>query len=86
MKHFLILLVFLLAPNLVMADSWVFRPSQFSHNAQGERVSQYALKRPAYVRIDSTYRQSGYRYYRSVDGINRQYIVETWGPYYVRMR
>lgn len=85
MKHLFILLVFLFATP-TMADSWVFRPSQYSHNAQGVRVSQYVPKRPAYVRIDPTYRQSGYRYYRSVDGINRQYTVETWGPYYTRMR
>lgn len=91
MRLFLVLLMFLLATPS-MADSWVFRPSRYSHNTQGERVSQYAPKHPAYVRTDPTYRQSGYRYHRQVvrgvDGnINRQYTVETWGtpyqPYYM---
>ncbi len=80
-----VLLLLLLSIQKAVAASWVFQPSQFSHNPEtGERVGQYAPKRPAYVRIDPTYRQSGYRHHRQVlrgagGSVDRRHIVETWG-------
>ncbi len=65
--------------------SWIFRPSKYTHNpVTGERVDQYAPKKPAIVRTDPTYMQSGYRHsritQRGIDGsADRLHIVETWG-------
>jgi hypothetical protein len=67
------------------ADSWIFRPSHYTHDPEsGRRVSQYARKDPAYVRIDPTYMQSGYRHSRSTlrgigGSVDRRHTVETWG-------
>ena len=67
------------------ADSWIFRPSRYTHDPEtGERVSQYTRRQPAYVRTDPTYMQSGYRHSRSTlrgigGSIDRRHTVETWG-------
>ena len=89
MRRHLVLLMVLpaLAPATVgwAADSWIFRPSHYTHDFEsGQRVSQYARKQPAYVRIDPTYMQSGYRHSRSTlrgigGSVDRRHVVETWG-------
>ena len=67
-----------------MQPSWIFKPSTYSHDpATGQRVDQYAAKDPAYVRLDDTYQQSGYRHIRSnlrVGGsADRLHVVQAWG-------
>ena len=89
MRRHLVLLVILpvFAPAAVgrAADSWIFRPSHYTHDPEtGERVSQYTRKQPAYVRTDPTYMQSGYRHSRSTlrgigGSVDRRHTVETWG-------
>jgi hypothetical protein len=89
MRRHLVLLVILpaFAPAAVgrAADSWIFRPSHYTHDSEtGERVSQYTRKQPAYVRVDPTYMQSGYRHSRSTlrgigGSVDRRHVVETWG-------
>jgi hypothetical protein len=65
--------------------SWVFRPSEFSHDRATERrVVQFAAKVPAYAPNDPTYHESGYRHNRSVlrgpgGSADRLHIVQTWG-------
>lgn len=67
------------------AESWIFRPSTFSHDAAtGQRVAQFQPEAPAYYRSDPTYQESGYRHIRSAlrgaDGsYDYQHIVQTWG-------
>ena len=67
------------------SPSWIFRPSYYSHSpATGERVVQFAPPEPAYVRVDDTYMESGYRHnqrvMRGLDGTaDRTHIVQTWG-------
>jgi len=67
------------------APSWIFRPSTYSHDpGTGDRVSQFAAKKPAYSREDPTYLQSGYRHIRrSIRGghgsADRLHVVQTWG-------
>jgi hypothetical protein len=66
------------------AESWLFRPSTFSHDpATGARVNQYAPNRPAYVRSDGTYMESGYRHVqfslRAGGSADRLHVVQTWG-------
>jgi len=67
------------------ADSWIFRPSTFSHDAaSGRRVAQFQPEATAYYRFDPTYQESGYRHIRSAlrgpDGsYDYQHIVQTWG-------
>lgn len=67
------------------ADSWIFRPSTFSHDAAtGRRVAQFQPETTAYYRSDPTYQESGYRHIRSAlrgaDGsYDYQHIVQTWG-------
>lgn len=68
----------------VLAESWIFRPSYYSHDrATGERVHQFQPEKAPYARIDPTYQQSAYRHVEtalSVDGSgDYQHIVETWG-------
>ncbi len=66
-------------------DSWIFRPSKYSHDpVSGQRVAQFAPPITPIRRIDSTYRESGYRHIRSSlrgpDGsADRTHIVQTWG-------
>jgi len=65
-------------------ESWVFRPSRFSHAPQtAERVVQYQPPPPAIVPTDPTYQESGYRHKRSglaVRGsFDYRHVVETWG-------
>ena len=88
MRRHLVLLVVLsaFAPAVGRAaDSWIFRPSHYTHDPEsGQRVSQYAPKQPAYVRADPTYMQSGYRHSRSTlrgigGSVDRRHVVETWG-------
>lgn len=67
-----------------LADSWVFRPSYYSHDpATGQRVNQYHAEKAPYARIDPTYQQSMYRHVQtalSVGGSgDYQHWVETWG-------
>ncbi len=89
MKRHLSLLIASATVALALASaaesSWIFRPSKYTHSpATGERVDQYAAKKPAVVRSDPTYMQSGYRHHRITErGIggtaNRMHMVETWG-------
>jgi len=80
-----VLLTFVAAGVGQAADSWIFRPSHYTHDPEGgRRVSQYAPKQPAYVRTDPTYMQSGYRHSRSTlrgigGSVDRRHVVETWG-------
>jgi hypothetical protein len=65
-------------------DSWVFRPSTFSHDPlSGARVDQFAMEEPSYARADGTYLESGYRHMRlsiSAGGTaDRLHVVQTWG-------
>lgn len=67
------------------AESWIFRPSTYSHNpATGERIVQYRPERPAYARVDPTYMESGYRHehigFVGADGsYDHTHVVQTWG-------
>ena len=89
MRRHLVLLVVLpaLAPAALgqAADSWIFRPSNYTHDPDGgQRVSQHTRKQAAYVQIDPTYTRSGYRHTRSTlrgigGSVDRRHIVETWG-------
>jgi hypothetical protein len=74
----------LVAAGSTQAASWIFRPSSYTHDpVTGDRVTQYARPKPAFVRVDPTYEQSAYRHNRSAirgDGsADRLHIVETWG-------
>ncbi len=77
--------VALAAVNTCRAESWIFRPSTFSHDAAtGRRVAQFRPEATAYYRSDPTYQESGYRHIRSAlrgaDGsYDYQHIVQTWG-------
>lgn len=67
-----------------LAESWVFRPSYYSHDpSTGQRVNQYHAEKAPYARIDPTYQQSMYRHVQtalSVGGSgDYQHLVETWG-------
>ena len=87
MRRHLVLVVALTATgtaSTAAADSWIFRPSYYTHNpATGKRVNQYAHEKAAYVRTDPTYQQSVYRQSRSGFAIDGTYdfmhTVETWG-------
>jgi len=67
------------------ADSWLFRPSTYSHDPlTGRRVNQYRPEEPAYVWLDPTYMRSGYRHirmsFRGPGGsFDHTHIVQTWG-------
>lgn len=67
------------------ADSWIFRPAKYTNDpVTGARVNQFAAKEPAYVRVDPTYSESGYRHrqtiMRGADGsADRMHVVQTWG-------
>jgi hypothetical protein len=66
------------------ADGWLFRPSTFSHDADGNRVAQYQPERPTFFRFDDTYMESGYRHsHISIPGGDGSYdhlhVVQTWG-------
>jgi hypothetical protein len=72
-------------PRPAATESWIFRPSHYSHDPQtGERVSQYASEPPAYAPYDPNYLVSGYRHIRSSirdgDGnFDHMHVVQTWG-------
>jgi hypothetical protein len=66
------------------AESWVFRPSYFSHDpVSGQRVAQFAQPAPSYIRTGENYLQSGYSHNTITigSGNNAQHlhVVETWG-------
>jgi hypothetical protein len=66
------------------AESWIFRTSYYTHDpATGNRVSQFAPEKTAYVRTDPTYQESVYRHSRSGFEVGGSYdymhTVETWG-------
>ena len=68
----------------VEADSWIFRPSYYTHDmATGQRVAQFAPAVTPYVAIDPTYQRSGYIHSESTlqvgDSADHTHIVETWG-------
>jgi hypothetical protein len=66
------------------ADSWIFRPSYYTHDLEtGQRVAQFAPAVTPYVAIDPTYQRSGYIHSESTlqvgDSADHTHIVETWG-------
>ncbi len=66
------------------SGSWIFRPSQYSHNPEtGARVTRYAAPAKPYFEGDPTYQQSAYRHTNSslrVGGsADHLHVVETWG-------
>lgn len=66
------------------AESWVFQPSYFSHDQQGERIAQFAPEPQKAAPYDPTYSTSAYRHTRSslrgADGsFDHSHIVRTWG-------
>ncbi len=75
----------LCATQAARADSWVFRPSTYSHDpVSGGRVNQYRPEDPAYVWLDPNYLQSGYRHIRATfrgpgGSFDQTHIVQTWG-------
>lgn len=66
-------------------ESWIFRPSTFSHDpSTGQRVAQFMPERVSYRREDPTYMESGYRHVhaglRGADGsYDHTHVVQTWG-------
>ncbi|QDS88209.1 hypothetical protein EC9_23970 [Rosistilla ulvae] len=63
---------------------WLTLPSTYTHDpSTGARVDQYAAKAPAVSRVDPTYRESGYRQYRSTlqygQAADNYHSVEKWG-------
>jgi hypothetical protein len=74
----------LASTTVAKAEGWLFKPSTFSHDpATGARVNQYAPNRPAYVRSDETYFESGYRHVQfnlqAGGSADRLHVVQTWG-------
>ncbi len=75
-----VLSVFVSNSAFVSAESWIFRPSYFTHSqASGERVAQYQPEAPAILRCDPTYQESGYSHREFNLGDDHQHIVQTWG-------
>lgn len=60
MKRLVLLLILFTTP--ASAESWVFLPSYYSHDARGRRVTQYATPTPAYRPHYDGYRQIVHRY------------------------
>ena len=89
MRRHLVLAIALAAIALTLtlpanAESWLFRPSTFSHDpVTGDRLNQYARKEPALANTDRTYQQSGYQHMRfglhAGGSADRLHIVQTWG-------
>lgn len=76
--------VLLLLPAAVsLGESWVFQPSYFSHQENGERVAQYAPPAPSVAPYAPNYVVSGYRHtkstIRSAESYDHLHIVKTWG-------
>jgi hypothetical protein len=74
----------LCGPRTSQADSWIFRPSYYTHDlATGQRVAQFAPVVTPQVAIDPTYQRSGYSHSESTlrvgDSADHTHIVETWG-------
>jgi hypothetical protein len=84
-RHLSLTAILLLVASTAAAESWIFRPSAYSHEpSTGVRVAQFMPERQPYYRADSTYMESGYRHQRSAirgpDGsYDYQHIVQTWG-------
>ena len=60
------------------------RPSYYSHSQEtGQRVAQYQPEEPAFAPCDSTYQQSGFRYFHSGIQVGNSedhvHVVQTWG-------
>jgi len=80
---FATLVLWLTAASAGRAGSWVFQPSYFSHDDQGQRVAQYEQPAPSYARVGENYLQSGYRHnhteLRVRGSADNTHVVETWG-------
>lgn len=60
--------------------SWMFQPGYYTHSPlTGKRVAQYEPETPAYVSVDPTYQESGYRHETFQAGNDIVNIVQTWG-------
>ncbi len=66
-----------------LGESWIFQPSYFSHQENGERVAQYAPPIPPVAPYAPNYVVSGYRHskstIRSAESYDHLHIVKTWG-------
>jgi hypothetical protein len=76
--------IVLAGPAMAHAESWIFRPSYFSHDpVSAERVAQFAQPAPSYVRTGENYLQSGYSHNTITMGrgnsVEHIHIVESWG-------
>lgn len=71
------------ANSVAEAQSWVFRPSYFSHAAQGERVAQFQQEPAIAPPFAPNYLVSGYRHTRSTirgaESYDHLHVVRTWG-------
>jgi len=66
------------------SGSWIFRPSEFSHDpAMNARTTRFAGPVTPFFRGDPNYQQSAYRHNESSIRVGRSsdhvHIVETWG-------
>jgi hypothetical protein len=68
--------------------SWIFLPSAYSHDAQGNRVTQYAKPAPAYVPVYPNYRQRVYRHRDTFaypyGDYDHWHVIETWESHETR--
>ena len=74
----------LTAPRPAVAESWVFKPSYFTHSpATGERVAQYQPLPRVYVQQRVDYVRSAYKHnhisIRGAGGTDNIHVVEEWG-------
>lgn len=71
------------ASSVAEAQSWVFRPSYFSHAPQGERVAQFQPEPAIASPFAPNYLVSGYRHTRSTirgaESYDHLHVVRTWG-------
>ncbi|MCH5373763.1 MAG: hypothetical protein JJ992_07285 [Planctomycetes bacterium] len=79
-----LLLAVILSCSVVRANDWLTFPSTYSHDAQGNRVTQYApiaaptaSTLPSFQTSGYTHTRSSLNYGQSADNYHR---VEEWGP------
>ncbi len=59
-----------------LGSEWIFMSSVYTHK-DGQRVTQYAKPKPAYVHKEPMY----HRFYNHRDSDGRYYLRETWYNY-----